>query len=95
LNGTWHLFPVEGFRDHYPEEGWVEIEVPSHWQQHPDLEFHTGKAVYRRHFPFRKRKGKRYRLRLNGVFYRRTVYLNGQRLGEAERYLDPQRSFTS
>ena len=90
LNGTWQLLPVDEFRDHYPEEGWLEMEVPSHWQQHPDLEFYSGKVVYRRAFPFRRTKGKRYRLRLNGVFYRSTVYLNGQRLGENEGYFFPQ-----
>jgi beta-mannosidase len=90
LNGTWRLLPVEEFKDRYPEEGWLEMEVPSHWQQHPDLEFHAGKVVYKRDFSFRKRKGKRYRLRLNGVFYRSTAYLNGQRLGENEGYFFPQ-----
>jgi beta-mannosidase len=90
LNGTWQLLPVEEFKDRYPEEGWLEMEVPSHWQQHPDLESYSGKVVYRRAFSFRKGRGKRYRLRLNGVFYRSTVYLNGQRLGENEGYFFPQ-----
>jgi beta-mannosidase len=90
LNGTWQLLPVEEFKDRYPEEGWLEMEVPSHWQQHPDLEFYSGKVVYKSTFPFRRRRGRRYRLRLNGVFYRSTVYLNGQRLGENEGYFFPQ-----
>ena len=90
LSGTWQLLPVEEFTDRYPEEGWLEMEVPSHWQQHPDLESYSGKVIYRRAFSFRKGKGKRYRLRLNGVFYRSTVHLNGQRLGENEGYFFPQ-----
>jgi len=90
LAGTWQLLPVEEFKDRYPEEGWLEMEVPSHWQQHPDLELYSGKVVYRRAFSFRRRRGKRYRLRLNGVFYRSTVYLNGQPLGENEGYFFPQ-----
>jgi beta-mannosidase len=90
LNGTWQLLPVEEFEDGYPEEGWLEMEVPSHWQQHPDLEFYSGKVVYRRTFSFRRRRGKRYRLRLNGVFYRSTIYLNGQPLGDNEGYFFPQ-----
>jgi len=90
LDGTWELLPVEEFKDGYPEEGWLEMEVPSHWQQHPDLEFYAGKVVYRRAFSLRRRKGKRYRLRLNGVFYRSAVYLNGERLGENEGYFFPQ-----
>jgi beta-mannosidase len=90
LNGTWRLLRVEEFKDRYPEQGWLEMEVPGHWQQHPDLEFYSGKAVYGRAFSFRKRRGKRYRLRLNGIFYRSTVFLNGQRLGDNEGYFFPQ-----
>ena len=90
LNGTWELLPVQEFKDRYPEQGWLEMEVPSHWQQHPELESYSGKAVYRRAFSFRRRKGKRYRLRLNGVFYRSMVRLNGQGLGENEGYFFPQ-----
>ncbi len=90
LDGVWQLLPVEEFKDRYPDEGWLEMEVPGHWQQHPDLEFYSGKVVYRRAFSFRRRRGKRYRLRLNGVFYRSSVYLNDQRLGEDEGYFFPQ-----
>jgi len=90
LNGTWELLPVQEFKDRYPEQGWLEMEVPSHWQQHPDLESYSGKVVYRRAFSLRRRKGKRYRLRLNGVFYRSMVRLNGQGLGENEGYFFPQ-----
>jgi beta-mannosidase len=86
LNGTWQLLPVAEFKERYPDEGWLEMEVPSHWQQHPQMESRSGKVVYRRSFSFRKSRGKRYRLRLNGVFYRSMVYLNGQRLGENEGY---------
>ncbi|NIN70128.1 MAG: glycoside hydrolase [Anaerolineae bacterium] len=90
LNGVWQLLPVKEFKDHYPEEGWLEMELPSHWQQHPDLEFYSGKMVYRKVFRFRRTRGKRYRLRLNGIFYRSTVHLNGQQLGENEGYFFPQ-----
>jgi beta-mannosidase len=90
LNGTWELLPVEEFRDRYPEAGWLEMEVPSHWQQHEALESYAGKVVYRKHFSFRRARGKRYRLRLNGVFYRSRVYLNGRRLGDNEGYFFPQ-----
>ena len=90
LNGTWQLLPVHEFRDRYPDKGWLEMEVPSHWQQHPDLESYSGKVVYRKVFSFRKRRGKRYRLRLNGVFYHSIVRLNGHLLGENEGYFFPQ-----
>lgn len=90
LNGIWHLLPVQGFKESYPDEGWLEMEVPSHWQQHPDLESHAGKVVYKNAFAFRTRKGRRYRLRLNGIFYGSVAYLNGQKLGENEGYFYPQ-----
>lgn len=90
LNGTWQLLPVEEFKEEYPEEGWLSMEVPSHWQEHPQLESYAGKVVYRKGVSFKKRRGKRYRLRLNGIFYWSTVYLNGQFLGENEGYFFPQ-----
>jgi beta-mannosidase len=90
LDGTWELLPVDEFKDRYPDEGWLELEVPSHWQQHDDLESYAGKVVYRKSFPFRRTRGKRYRLRLNGIFYRSVVYLNDRRLGQNEGYFFPQ-----
>ncbi len=90
LNGLWQLLPVEEFRESYPSDGWLEMELPSHWQEHPVLESHAGKVVYKKRFPFQKRRNKRYRLRLNGIFYWSTVYLNGHRLGENEGYFFPQ-----
>jgi beta-mannosidase len=90
LDGTWELLPVGEFKDRYPEDGWLEVEVPGHWQQHEDLRSYAGKAVCRREFSFRRARGRRYHLRLHGVFYRSTVYLNGRRLGEHEGYFAPQ-----
>jgi beta-mannosidase len=90
LNGRWDLLPVGEFQEQYPEEGWLEMEVPSHWQQHPDLESYAGKVVYRKTLDFRRAEGKRYRLRLNGVFYRCAVRLNGVLLGRGEGYFSPQ-----
>jgi beta-mannosidase len=90
LDGRWQLRPVDEFKDRYPDDGWLDMEVPSHWQQHPELESHVGKVVYRRTFDFRKTEGRRYWLRLNGVFYRSVVYLNGVLLGRNEGYFFPQ-----
>jgi len=90
LNGTWQLLPVEKFKEEYPKEGWLSMEVPSHWQEHQELEEHAGKVVYRKKFAFQKRRRKRYRLRLNGIFYWSTVFLNGHLLGENEGYFFPQ-----
>jgi len=90
LHGTWQLLPVEEFKEDYSKEGWLSMEVPSHWQEHPELESYAGKVVYKKEFSFQKRKGKRYRLRLNGIFYWSTVYLNGHLLAENEGYFFPQ-----
>jgi beta-mannosidase len=90
LDGTWELLPVDEFKGRYPEDGWLEMEVPSHWQQHEDLESYAGKVVYRKSFSFRRTRGQRYRLRLNGIFYRSVIHLNDRRLGENEGYFFPQ-----
>ena len=90
LDGRWELLPVGEFQEQYPEDGWLEMEVPSHWQQHPELESYAGRVVYRKTFEFRRAEGKRYWLRLNGVFYRYAVRLNGVLLGRNEGYFFPQ-----
>lgn len=92
LNGTWDLRPVENFRGgFYPrEEGWVTLAVPSHWQEHPSLQHHSGKVVYRRHFSADPQPGRRYWLRLEGAFYWSQAFLNGQSLGCHEGYFAPQ-----
>jgi beta-mannosidase len=90
LDGRWQILPVGEFRERYPEDGWLETEVPGHWQQLDQLQSYSGKVVYRKDFSFRRARGRRYRLRLNGVFYRSTVYLNDRRLGEHEGYFSPQ-----
>ena len=90
LDGRWELLPVAEFQEQYPEDGWLEMDVPSHWQQHPELESYAGRVVYRRTFDFRRAEGKRYWLRLNGVFYRSAVRLNGALLGRNEGYFFPR-----
>ncbi len=91
LDGPWELLPTPTFRGgYYSDTTWLSMDVPSHWQQHPALESYAGKMVYRKRFDFKKEKDKRYRLRLNGVFYFYIVYLNGFRLGENEGYFFPR-----
>ena len=87
LDGPWELLPTPTFRgNYYSDAEWLTMDVPSHWQQHPALEKYSGKVVYRKRFELKKQKDRRYRLRLNGVFYFYIVYLNGIRLGENEGY---------
>ncbi|MEP7198240.1 MAG: sugar-binding domain-containing protein, partial [Chloroflexota bacterium] len=91
LDGQWELLPTPTFRgNYYSDDHWLTMDVPSHWQQHPQLESYAGKVVYRKRFELPKQKDKRYRLRLNGVFYFYIVYLNGFRLGENEGYFFPR-----
>jgi beta-mannosidase len=91
LDGQWDLLPTTSFRgNYYSDEKWLTVNVPGHWQQIPELETCTGKVVYRKRFDLKKVEGRRYRLRLNGVFYFYIVYLNGFRLGENEGYFFPR-----
>ncbi|MDI3279844.1 MAG: glycoside hydrolase family 2 TIM barrel-domain containing protein [Bacillota bacterium] len=94
LNGPWLLKPVEEFADSdrlpsISRSGWLTQELPAHWQQLPALSSYSGKVVYRKEFPLLKEQGMTYRLRLNGVFYWSTVYLNGTLLGSNEGYFIP------
>ncbi|MGE5560252.1 MAG: glycosyl hydrolase 2 galactose-binding domain-containing protein [Chloroflexota bacterium] len=94
LSGAWDLRPVERFdasyRQGFEQAGWLQQELPAHWQQLPELEHHAGKVVYRRRFDFAPSPGRRYRLRLNGVFYWSTVWLNGRKVGDNEGYFMPR-----
>lgn len=94
LDGAWKLKPVSVFseadRGWEEDGGWLTQELPAHWQQLPELATHTGKTVYRKNFRLRAKAGHTYRLRLNGIFYFSTVYLNGQCLGSNEGYFFPQ-----
>ncbi|MGE5554219.1 MAG: glycosyl hydrolase 2 galactose-binding domain-containing protein [Betaproteobacteria bacterium] len=94
LSGSWQLRPVGGFSAKWREapwdgEGWLVQDLPAHWQEHPALSGYTGPVVYRRRFACQPETGRRYFLRLNGVFYRCAVYLNGRLLGRQEGYFVP------
>lgn len=97
LNGRWQLRPVDAFSDALRRQAlatdgadsaadWLTQELPAHWQQLPELEHYAGKVLYRRRFAFSRQAGASYRLRLNGVFYWSTIWLNGVKVGENEGY---------
>lgn len=92
LTGAWQLAPVEEFRDDYAHiETWHEQVLPAHWQDHPALETHVGKMVYRKTFAWMPEPdGHPVYLRLRGVFYRYRVKLNGAEIGDGEGYFFPQ-----
>jgi beta-mannosidase len=94
LSGTWQVRAVEEFSAAVREapwegEGWLTQDLPAHWQQHPALSRYTGKVVYRRRVTVDPQPGRRYFLRLNGVFYRYAAYLDGRLLGSHEGYFAP------
>ena len=93
INGSWLIRPVNEFSDVWLNEavsdGWIEQEVPGHWQQLQELKTYTGKVIYRKSFPFEPVPGRVYRLRAKGVFYRYRAFLNGFYLGDGEGYFVP------
>ena len=91
LAGKWELSPVKKFPPSTDQiSSWFTMDVPSHWQQHPDLQDCSGKVVYRKKFSIRKKKTGQYRLVFPGIFYWSSVFLNGERLGNHEGYFSPQ-----
>ncbi|MDP8222984.1 MAG: glycoside hydrolase family 2 TIM barrel-domain containing protein [Candidatus Lernaella stagnicola] len=92
LHGSWELAPVS--RSQTPPESvsnWLQMDVPSHWQMHPELRNHAGFTLYRKRFSYKAKKGARSHLVLPGIFYYSSVFLNGRRLGDHEGYFTPQR----
>lgn len=105
LADNWAMRPLDKFtRGAYAPDAadWLPAVVPGHWQQHPDLERHAGKVVYRCHFDLEDLKraqrepiewstapGTRCWLRVNGAFYWSQPYLNGVDLGRHEGYFIP------
>ncbi len=90
LGGAWDMIPVDAFSAEYDFSKSLKTKIPSHWQQTPELASYAGKVVYRRHFPWRKVRGRRVHLCLPGVFYRSGVRLNGMTLGSHEGYFEAQ-----
>lgn len=91
LCGEWELHPVSEFsnlwlNEEAPAEGWVCQKIPAHWQEHPDLQEHSGKMIYRKAFSLNPMKDHIYRLQTGGIFYRFRAYLNRFALGSAEGY---------
>lgn len=91
----WQLRTVEHFNQGlYPDadNGWIEQQLPAHWQQAPALRYHTGKVVYRHRFaaPPAHHQPRRSWLRADGIFYWSRIYLNGYDFGRHEGYFVPQ-----
>ena len=95
LSGTWKFKPVKKFSaeyisPRYDDFDWGQTLVPGQWQRIPGLERYHGRGVYRLVQEFKGNTDRyRYHLRFNGVFYKAGVFLNGEKLGEHKRYLEP------
>jgi len=89
LAGEWELKPVERFDGNYDSGKWTGQEIPGHWQELLEFQNYSGRMVYRKKFSFPLEKGRRYWLKLNGVFYWCAAYLNGCRVGVNPGYFIP------
>jgi beta-mannosidase len=96
LSSAWRAAPAdEGLRRTYQQptfdDGqWAEVEVPGHWQRHPDLAGCDGPVLYRTRFDRpTPEPGTRTWLVLDGVFYQSDVWLDGSYLGDTEGYFFP------
>ncbi len=105
LIDNWSLRPLDEFcQGHYPYDHpeWQATPIPGHWQQHPGLEHHTGRVVYRCHFDLDTLRTShpefdtrdttadtRFWLRINGAFYWSQPYFNGVDLDRHEGYFIP------
>lgn len=98
LSSNWQIRPLDEFAQGiYPRDdaGWLATTVPGHWQQHPALERHAGKVIYRCRFGMGEPDAapmptaSRFWLRVNGAFYWSQPYFNGVDLGRREGYFIP------
>lgn len=94
LGGAWQLRPVQEFSEGRSqaagdESGWLTQDLPAHWQEHPALAGYSGRVVYQRRFTPGPAEGSRQFIRVNGVFYRYSAYLNRALLGSHEGYFAP------
>jgi len=66
---------------------WTCVEVPGHWQDHPDFASSDGPLMYRHAFSADPpAEGRRRWVTLDGIFYQADVWLDGAYLGDPEGY---------
>jgi beta-glucuronidase len=68
----------------FDDAGWIGVTVPHTWNVMPEYANYDGLAWYRRKFVLPATGAAHLRLRFHAVFYRATVWLNGERLGVHE-----------
>jgi len=96
LSGRWRAAPADDdLRRRYQaadfdDSGWLELDVPGHWQRHPALSNSAGSLLYRRGFEAPPPdQATRSWLVFDGVFYQSDVWLDGSYLGDTEGYFFP------
>ena len=76
----------------FDDSDWTPIEVPSHWQLHPDFADYDGTLLYRADLRTPAlQPGQRRYLRFEGLCYSGDVFLDGVYLGETEGYFTSHR----
>lgn len=74
----------------FDDSRWAELEVPGHWQSHPELTECHGPLLYRRWFSCEPlREEERAFVVFDGIFYQGDVWLDGDYLGDTEGYFFP------
>ncbi len=76
----------------YDDSDWHPIDVPSHWQTHPEFADFDGTLLYRADFTVPAiQPGQRRWLRFNGICYAGDVFLDGAYIGQTEGYFTHHR----
>lgn len=84
LNGRWdfHPGPEDGFWENVGTNGWGAIEVPSEWVMQGFDVKEGASAGFRRKFVLPESwRGKRVKLRCDGIYSDATIWINGKRAG--------------
>lgn len=90
LAGQWHYNAQDSedfSAEEYDHSGWPLVDIPQNWHL---AGLGTAPALWLRlSFSYNLPEGRYASLCFEGVDYRATVYLNGQRLGEHEGFFEP------
>ncbi len=76
----------------FDDGSWTPIEVPSHWQTHPEFHDFDGTLLYRADLTVSSlQPGQRRWLRFNGLCYDADIFLDGAYVGQTEGYFTHHR----